>query len=998
MTPEQGQAAPETRLQSTRVRWRLAALFVTGTVVLALAGAAQALDVRSPFQPTIETWEPSSHIGGLAQSEDGALWLATRTGLQRFDGKTFTVLGRATTPPLPDDQVSCVRPARDGGLWLGMSKTGLLRLREDAARAAGLSIERWTEGEGLPSNEVTALAQTASGELWIGTKRGLALLRGGHIVRRWGRAEGLSDDAVILVIIRADGRVMVETNDGLSRVDGDRVTTEPLEPPYTDSRRQRMLEEFLPAGAPPASDPIWRSLPEAVSGALRDRDGHVWIGTSMGLVTIEDGKLRRWDVGQGLAGNHVNSLIEDREGAIWASSFGGGLTRLSSPRLRSLTVREGLPHDTTFAVAEGRSGKLFVATVAGVVAWDGDGFSSIAVNPDLNDPWTSLAVDGADRLWLLSAHGRLHRLVTASAGGVANDASAFAIERVSTPGTFTTLATDAEGQVVAGSSSGGVYRVGRDGDMVLQGPEAGSPVSILATRSQGGLWVGRKDGTVTGIDGAGHLVAGPYTIPGRPGRVSDLLEWPAGTLWAGTFAGLFRLEGDVFKRPGPHVVLTDRFIGGLVADEGAVAGEVRLWVGTERGIIRCELDATTGRGPLREPSVFGRADGLVNDEVANQSQRVGLRSRDGRLWFATGRGVALVEAPARWVALPPAQPDLTKVVIDGLPVIPARDHLVIPPGRGNVEIQYGAAAFSWSHRLSFRHLLEGFDADWIVDGEQRSVRYTNLRPGTYNFRVEAMRGGENRNRAASTAMRMTLEPHFSQTVYFYASLLLGAAVIVFVIQRLRVRQVETRFAAVLAERNRIARDLHDTLAQVFSAIGFQLDGLAGRFDREASEDLRRLRQMIAHGRLAARNVVANLRGEAAARGLAASLRELPRLYEGVAFLVDVAGETRALAPAVERELLRISEEAVSNAIAHGRAGHLSIELRFEPHATELWIRDDGAGFAAGTDGLPGGFGLLGMRERASRIGATLEIDSEPGVGTEVGVVVPRDRENQEPAR
>jgi signal transduction histidine kinase len=211
------------------------------------------------------------------------------------------------------------------------------------------------------------------------------------------------------------------------------------------------------------------------------------------------------------------------------------------------------------------------------------------------------------------------------------------------------------------------------------------------------------------------------------------------------------------------------------------------------------------------------------------------------------------------------------------------------------------------------------------------------------------------------------------------------------------RQIRARFDLVWAERARIAHDLHDTLAQVFSAVGLQLDRLGALLDDSpaARERLQQARRMLAHARLASRNVVSNVRAAGGARpSLPQALEELTKLYEDVSIVVDVSGLDHPLPDTLETELLRIAEEAVSNAIAHGRARHVFIELSVEPSVIELWVRDDGAGFqpaaeAPGTDGPPGGFGLVGMRARASRIGGTLEISSEPGVGTEVGVQVPR---------
>jgi signal transduction histidine kinase len=305
-------------------------------------------------------------------------------------------------------------------------------------------------------------------------------------------------------------------------------------------------------------------------------------------------------------------------------------------------------------------------------------------------------------------------------------------------------------------------------------------------------------------------------------------------------------------------------------------------------------------------------------------------------------------------------------------------------------------SFIAPEKVTFKYRLEGFDRDWIDSGSRRIAYYTNLPPGSYRFRVIASNNDGIWNEVGAS-FDLRLKPHFYQTYWFYALCLLTLALLIWQGYRLRVKQVESQFAAVLAERNRIAREIHDNLAQELLGISVQLEVVARTMPptaEAAKSHLDRVRMLVRHGVAEARRYVWDLRSQALdQKDLPTALTETARrLTTGTATQaqVEVSGTFRPLKPSVENNLLRIGQEAINNAVRHGQARRILINLLFDSKCVQLRIRDDGCGFdqQISNNGDRNHFGLISMRERAEEIGGTLDISSVLQQGTEVKVSVP----------
>jgi signal transduction histidine kinase len=338
---------------------------------------------------------------------------------------------------------------------------------------------------------------------------------------------------------------------------------------------------------------------------------------------------------------------------------------------------------------------------------------------------------------------------------------------------------------------------------------------------------------------------------------------------------------------------------------------------------------------------------------------------------------------------------IEQIRVDDESITPAQS-IELAPGKSRLDFYYTALSFVAPAKVRFKYKLEGFDTDWVDGGTRRVAYYTNLRPGRYKFRVIASNNDGLWN-PTGASFDLYLRPHFYPTLWFYALVIFGLAFLVWQLYRYRLKQVEAQFAAVLAERNRIAREIHDNLAQEMLGISVQLEVVARTMPASAEvakTHLDRVRLLVRHGIAEARRYVWDLRSQALDKNdLPAALSDTARRLTAestVQAKVEVTGIFRPLSGLIEGNLLRIGQEAINNAVRHAQARNVLINLKFDAKRVQLSVRDDGIGFdyQVSSNGEANHFGLIGMQERAERIGGTLTINSRASEGTEVLVDAP----------
>ncbi len=715
-----------------------------------------------------------------------------------------------------------------------------------------------------------------------------------------------------------------------------------------------------------------------------DRQGMVWAGTAQGLMRVTaDGNRRSCSAG----GDVYLAATEDREGDLWLGTESGGLQVLRDRKFSTLGAAEGLSDEYVLALAQAPNGHVAVGTKGGGlnVFHDGQfralttaqGLSSnvvLAVAAEANgDVWVGTP-DGLDLLH----DGEMTRAFT-TADGLADDF-------------VRSLYVGRQGALWIGTRHGlSRYENGQFATWTRADGLGSDLVGAIAEDADGTLWIGTLGGLTSFRGGKFRNYT---TKDGLSSNVVTALHLGGdGTLWIGTNdGGLDRMQAGTITRVA-SAELPERVIG-ILEDAGG-----DLWISSTSGVYRV-ADASAA-----SPSVmrFGVADGMRISECSSGGHPAAVRLKDGTLWFATLKGIARVAPEHMPVNRVAPQVALERVSVDDVAQDAPRGpqggltDLKIPPGRSHYEFDYAGLSFVAPQKVEYKYLLEGFDHAWVDAGTRRVAYYTNLPHGRYTFRVRARNNDGVWSDAAATA-ELTIEPHYYQTLWFELLAALALLGLGYAVWRRRLLGVERQFQAVLGERARIAREIHDTLAQGFVAVSVQLELIAQLMHTSADaarEQLDQARNLVRSSLDDARSSIWELRSQTAEReDLAARLLRLTE--ETVAHggsraraAMQVNGTYHPLDGGVEREVLRIAREAVVNAVRHGEPENIWVRLEFDEEAFGMEIRDDGRGFA-GTpaDGRSGHFGLTGMRERAAAINGSLTVESSAGQGTAVRLEVP----------
>jgi signal transduction histidine kinase len=471
-------------------------------------------------------------------------------------------------------------------------------------------------------------------------------------------------------------------------------------------------------------------------------------------------------------------------------------------------------------------------------------------------------------------------------------------------------------------------------------------------------------------------------------------------------AGLSWLEGDTVTNYGPEYGFPPQGILQILEDDSG-----RLWMSQKTGVLRAnksELNAAIRTRAYEVTIVrYGKADGIRSGSCNGGAQPAGCKTKDGRLWFRTDRGVAVVD-PAHLRPEPGLEPLIEQVSLDRRPVTPLNpvDRVEVPAGRHDVEIQYTASSFRAPGKVRFRYRLSGFDAGWVEAGTRRTAYYTNLPPGRYRFEVIAANGDGIWSRT-TPALGLRQKPQFYQTWGFLILCATTFIALVLLGMHLRVSHIRSGLAAILAERMQISREIHDTLAQGFAAISIHLQSVEEAWIAEPTAARRHLE--VAQGlsrenRAQARTFMRELRtdsedGDDLGRSI---LGMVERLARGSAARTDVriTGRPGHVDPNVAHNLLRITQEAVTNALRHSGARRVCIAVNFSRTQVHLHVNDDGAGFDVGSrdNEKLAHFGLVGIKERIEKIGGSLAITSTRGGGAEIHASAPRRQGRQRSLR
>lgn len=950
---------------------------------------------------TTDNGLPQVSVNAILQTRDGFLWMTTFGGLVRYDGLRFEVFNTGNTRGLKTSRLLRMLEDRDGNLWITAEGQGLVRYRD------GL-FTTYTTADGLSDDNVTRLESDAEGNL---------LLSAGGVWLRW-TDEGFASYAPIAAAVgepttgvlhrTQTGAVWDAQGDRLRRTERGRATVDQklglfVLRLYEDRQGRAWIaaeksdELFMLEGGKLTTVRVGDRLPQHRFGAAyEDRQGRVWFGTPSGLLLFEDGRLRRYTVADGLVRGAVTAIYQDREGTIWVGTS-GGLSRLSEKVVNAYSVSDGLAAENVYTVYEDRRGRVWIGSWNGLSVYEDGRFRDVGARYGVErDLVSSLLEDAEGSLWIGTWGGKIVRV----RGGRVE----VVVPSLGPP--LRAIYQDRAGVVWIGTASG--LASFKEGTFT---PPKGREVFTIYEDRQRRLWLGTQDGLVRYEDGAFTNLAGsdaPFGI------VRSIHEDRDGALWVGTYdSGLYRLKHGRFTRYTTKEGLFDNGAFQILEDHAG-----NFWMSCNLGVYRVrksELDdLAEGRAQKVVSVPYNKRDGMLNSECNGGTQPAGMRARDGRLWFPTQEGVAVinpVEVPFN--SQPP--PVVISSIVVNAEKRDARSNVTVGPGQTYVEIHYSGLSFINPELVRFKYRLAGLDGDWIDSGTRRAAYYSHLPPGEYRFTVlAANRDGVWNEQGASVAI--TVLPPFWRTWWFVGLASLTVAALVLFIYRRRVGQLQRAAAARETfarkliesqenERRRIAAELHDSLGQSLVLIkNWALLGLRANGGTEpVGANLDEISETASAAIKEVREIAYNLGPYQLERlGLAHTIREMVERVarsSPIRFRVEIDPLDGLFSRQAEISIYRLAQEAVNNVVKHSEATAASLSIRVDGGLVTLTISDDGRGFtpAASADDGDGerplrGFGLLGLQERVRLLKGEMKIESEPGRGTRINITIPRERE------
>lgn len=969
---------------------------------LLFAAFATISKVDARPQITHSSWTAAEGVPGmvsaLAQTPDGYLWLGTYEGLYRFDGVTFERIPPALGHPSGAIPVTAVFVTRRGELFAGYAGRGGVEIYRDGrlvravmpsppgevtsfaedreggiyaigGREPGALYRFWrgawqhvAANQGLPSETIWSVFSARDGTVWVATAKHLFFLRSGG-----SRFEDTGEELV-------DGAGFAQDIQGDIWISGPFGT--------------RMVADYPHGHRSPRKPAFYSALaPVSRVALLFARDGALWGSTytdgifrieSPGRSTANESSIQRFRTGDGLTSNQAVAILQDRENNIWAATE-NGLDQFRTADIEQVT----LPPQTSprgYKMAVDPSGSIYIASGKAIYR-AGAGEDPVAVG--LADRPTALCPDPSGGIWVAVA-GRVQKIRDGRVTGGSDVPGAQPV---------TGCGVDRVGRLwLAQPNAGvlvlehGVWRrialpeiAQRPKDVFIDG--SGNPVVLFSNRA---LLIVSRTGAPRYLDGESIGVSG----------LTGVFPTGFGLLIAGG-TGLALWNGRDFRRLSIDEYPWLRGVRGLVQTKG---GET--WMLNNKGIHRVASARLKTAFEVPHTALphltMGEADGLSSHPTGEEGAQAAVGA-DGRIWFLTRQSVVRVD-PRRLTSNPKPPTVLIRSLTANDRRYPDPRSVELPAGTRNLSINYTAVSLSVPSRVHFRYKLEGVDTDWVDPGSRREAFYTNLGPGSYRFTVIASNDKGVWNRQG-VELRIVVPPTFLQSRIFQALCLLIAVLLLWFLLNLRVniltRRMRMRVAERTNERERIARELHDTLLQGIQGLMLRFHAVAQSVHddgarRELEDVLDRADDVLVDGRDRVRALRAIDTG--------ADLEEVVlALIERQDFPADVKtnftskGKVRAVEREVLNEVSGIVSEALFNIRRHAGASVVTIDLTFDVFSITLSVRDNGVGIppdVLGAGGRPGHFGFTGMRERAQQLGAKLSIRSVPRRGTEVRLVVP----------
>jgi signal transduction histidine kinase/ligand-binding sensor domain-containing protein len=947
----------------------------------------------------------------IVQTSDGYIWIGTESGLIRFDGVKFTPWNPPSGRRLPSSNVLSLLNASDGSLWIGTTRglshwknkdlvnytnehgridsivedsekrVWIVRTRSpDIAgplcQVIGDRLRCYGRAEGIPFLYAGDLVQDYAGNLWVGGTDTFSRWRFGSSTT-YKVPTGLKSGVVLGTMSLAASR------------DGSLWVGMPL------GGAKLGLQQLIHGMWKPFVAPGLDGSSLEVETLFLDRDNALWVGTNdQGIYRIYGNKAEHFGSADGLSSDSINGFFQDREGNLWVATS-KGVDSFRDLRVTTFSEREGLSTDSVSAVVASRDGTVWISNGRALDSFRDEKISSMTARNGLpGREVTSLLEDHEGNLWLgvdnglfVYEGGKFHEITESDGRSL---------------GAIESMAEDSEHNIWAET-------IGEDRHLVRifnrrlheEVPSAQIPRLFyrVAPDPEGGIWL--SEGNHVTHYQNGQLKSLPIRLAAGI-TINDIFSEPDGGFWGASSEGLTRWLHGQSKMLSTRNGLPCNNVYAIIRDR-----HNSLWLYSECGLVTItdsELhrwwDSPDTTINLRKFDVF---DGL--QPALSTFRPKATRSVDGRLWFANDEELQVIDPDHLDGNTIPPPVHIEQIVADRRDYSP-QENLRFPPRTRDIEINYTALSFVMPQRVRFRYRLEGYDTNWREAGTRRTAYYSNLKPGRYRFRVIACNNDGIWNEVGANSS-FVIAPAYFQTLWFQCLCALLVVLLVVFVYQLRVRQIaarlSVRFDIRLAERTRLARELHDTLLQTIQGSKLVAEGaLASNADPDRMRQTMErvaiwLGQAIVEGREALQALRSSTEQSDHLLEILQKVAQDYCLYESMQVVFSVEGEPVEMHPIVRDEIYRIAHEAIRNACQHSKASHLKVQLRYAQDFI-LRVNDNGVGMGEEilAKGKKGHFGLQGMEERAARVGGKLYLSSSSHLGTTIELVVPRAVVSQRP--
>lgn len=960
--------------------------------------AAAFIAVRAEYQ--IKSWTtgdglPQNTVHSIVQTEDGYLWMTTLDGVVRYDGVRFTVFNKNNSAGIVSNRFTKIIEDKQGDLWVGTEESGVTRYHDGEFQTYAVSVN-------VQTKPIWNMSLDPDGKLVVATETNVVGWNGNEFAEL-GQFAGKNVESPIFwdkngaayyiigqtLYLMKNGRISEFTLPGEEQIE--------VRNPFFEDSRGRIWIGTLTAGLVRIENDNLSVLNEkdglpngVINPRIEDRDGNVWVTSKHGAVIISpDDEVSRLTVENGLSDDVLTDVRQDREGNIWIGTLYRGLNRATRNSVAFYSTNDGLAAKIVHPIFQAANGDIWLGG-GGLTRFSNGVFEKIIGNEKrFGADITSIYQDREGRMWF----GNFGTAYYLENGEFVSFLDKFGINAA-----VYDIHEAADGAMWFATSSGLFrYQDGQVTNLTVADNLISDNVKVILEAADGALWFGTYGGISRLKDGKFQSFTTSDGLASN--QVRALYEDADGTFWIGSYDG-----GLTRFKDGKFTVYTSK--DGLFNDgvfQILEDGNQNLWMSSNRGICRVAKqqlnDFADGRLKRIESTAYGKADGLEETECNGGQQPAGIKADDGKLWFPTQNGVAVID-PRKIQTNPVAPPVVIEsAAIDNKPVS-VGDTIKIAPGENNLQINYTGLSFVKPEQVGFRYKLEGLDDDWVEAGNRRSAYYSYLPPGDYDFRVIAANSDGVWNMEGKS-LKIKVVPPFYRTWWFWILCACLMAAAIYLAYRRRISRLENNrrmqenfsrdlLASQERERQRIAAELHDGLGQSLLVIKNRalLGTMSPDDQREAQEQFNEISLASSQALEEVREIAYNLRPYHLDRlGLTQSIKAMLETVNdstAIEFAFDIMPLENVFPKDEEVIVYRVIQECVNNIVKHSQAGEASVLIHRSDTGITMTIEDNGRGFTPKSyKQTKGGFGLIGLEERVRILGGTLQIRSAPDNGATV---------------